>query len=73
VLFWSLLLTIAAMPLPSGSAPLWASSLAATFVGLSLFGYSLCLVFAGWRLAIPLNRLRIPLVLSAIAVVWLIV
>jgi len=61
------------MPLPSGSAPLWASSLAAIFVGLSLFGYSLCLVFAGWRLAIPLNRLRIPLVLSAIAVVWLIV
>jgi O-antigen ligase/polysaccharide polymerase Wzy-like membrane protein len=71
VLFWSLLLTVAAMPLPSGSAPLWANSLAAILVGLSLFGYSLCLIFAGWRLAIPLSRLRIPVVLAAIAVAWI--
>jgi O-antigen ligase len=71
VLFWSLLLTIAAMPLPCGSAPLWANSLAAIVVGLSLFGYSLCLIFAGWRLAIPLSRLRIPLGLAGIAVLWI--
>ena len=52
VLFWFLLLTVAAMPLPFGSAPEWAGSLAAILIGLSLFGYSLCLIFAGWRLAI---------------------
>jgi O-antigen ligase len=70
VLFWFLLLTVAAMPLPFGSAPEWAGSLAAILIGLSLFGYSLCLIFAGWRLAIPFNRLRVPLLLVAIPVFW---
>jgi len=73
VLFWLLLLIVAVMPLPSGSAPLWAGSLAALLIGLSLFVYSLCLIFAGWRLAVPSNRLRIPVLLAAIPALWILV
>ena len=71
VLFWSLLLTVAAMPLPLGSAPLWAGSLAATLIGFALFGYSLCVIFAGWRLAIHFDRLRIAILPAAVAVFWM--
>ena len=70
VLFWMLLLTLAAMPLPSGSARPWAWSLAAILIGLSLFGYALCLIFAGCRLALPLSRLRLPLLLIAAPILW---
>ncbi len=70
VLFWILLVTLAAMPLPFGSARPWAWSLVAMLIGLSLFGYALCLVFAGCRLAVPLRRLRLPLLLVAAPIFW---
>lgn len=73
VLFWILLVTLAAMPLPFGSARPWAWSLVAILIGLALFGYALCLIFAGSRLAVPLRRLRLPLLLIAAPVLWAVV
>jgi hypothetical protein len=69
-LLWILLGTLTAMPLPFGSARPWAWSLAALLIGLALLAYALCLLFAEVRLAVPLRRLRLPLLLICPPVLW---
>jgi O-antigen ligase len=69
-LFWILLATLAAMPLPFGSARPWAWSLAALLIGLALLAYALGILFAEVRLAVPLRRLRLPLLLVSAPALW---
>ena len=70
-LLWALIGTLAAMPLPFGSARPWAWSLAAVLIGLTLLGYGLCLAFVpGFKIAVPLTRMRLPLALLSLAVAW---
>lgn len=72
-LFWTVLGTVAAMPLPFGSAWPWAWSLAAVLIGLVLLTYGLGLVFTEARLALPMRRLRVPLLLLSFPVLWVFV
>ena len=73
-LFWALIGTLAAMPLPFGSARPWAWSLAAVLIGLTLLGYGLCLAFVpGFRIAVPLARMRLPMTLLGLAAAWAVV
>lgn len=70
VLLWMLLAVLAAMPLPFGSARPWAWSLTAILIGLTLLSYALALVFTDVRLAVPLHRMRIPLLLISVPILW---
>jgi O-antigen ligase len=72
-LFWGLLLVLAVMPLPFGSARPWAWSLAAVAVGLLLLTYALGVAFTEARPAVPMRRLRLPLLLLGIPVIWIFV
>lgn len=70
VLLWMLLAVLAAMPLPFGSTRPWAWSLTAILIGLTLLSYALGLVFTDVRLAVPLRRMRVPLLLISVPVLW---
>jgi O-antigen ligase len=69
-LFWGVLGVLAAMPLPFGSARPWAWSLAAVLIGLLLLTYALGLLFTDARLALPIRRMRVPLILAIVPVLW---
>jgi O-antigen ligase len=69
-LFWLLLALLAAMPLPFGSARPWAWSLAAIVTGLALLSYGFGLLFGEVEQAVPLRRMRGPLLPLLLAVLW---
>jgi O-antigen ligase len=73
-LFWSLIVLVALVPLPFGSARPWSWSLYAVLVGLLLIGYGLWVVGArSARARLALGRLAVPAVLTGAALAWSVV
>jgi hypothetical protein len=70
ILFWMLLALLAALPLPSGSVHPWAFSLGALLAGLSLLSYGFGLMVGEAAQTVPLRRMRVPLLLLAVPVLW---
>jgi O-antigen ligase len=70
LLFWMLLGLLAALPLPSGSVHPWAFSLGALLAGLALLSYGFGLMVGEAAQAVPLRRMRVPLLLLAAPVLW---
>jgi O-antigen ligase len=73
-LFWSLIVLLAAMPLPFGSARPWAWSLAAVIVALLLLLHALWTAgSAGTRLRVPAHKAWVPVLIASPAIVWAVV
>lgn len=71
LLFWSLLILVALMPLPFGSNRPWSWSLAALCVGLLLLVHALWAAGNRGRvLRVPAGRLALPLLIAAPALLW---
>ena len=72
-LFWSLIVLLAAMPLPFGSARPWAWSMAAVVVALLLTHALWTVGSGGARLRIPAHKAWVPLLIAAPAIIWAVV
>jgi O-antigen ligase len=74
LLFWSLLLLVALMPLPFGSNRAWSWSLAGVVVGLLLLLHALWTAASrGRALRVAAGRIVIPLLIAAPAILWAVV
>ena len=73
VFLWILIVIVAIAPLPLGSNRPLGWSLLALAVGGLLTGWSLHRIWTGHPLAIPVRRVRTPLILFAVTCAWVLI